>query len=104
MSNGDKKETFESWWTRVLDVHDYAKDPNDPKHYYDYKAAYRSGHKIPKSGEHWSSEFKHDLHENRYIKQKDGSWLDSKYNKKAEFEDVLIQRWDRKEYEKRLFK
>jgi hypothetical protein len=104
MIKEDKKETFESWWKRVLDVHDYAKDPNDPKHYYDYKSAYRSGYEIPEKGGHWPSQFKHDLHPNRYIKLKDGSWLDSKYNKKAEIEDVIMQRWDRKEYEKKFFK
>ena len=101
MSNG-KKESFKQWWGKVLKVHNYAKDPDDPRHYYDYRAAFKSGHKIPEKGGHWSSQYKHDLHPNRYIRE-NGKWSDTKYGESAGQEDVIMQKWARSEYEKRVF-
>ena len=49
------------------------------------------------------SKFKHDLHPNRYIIDKDLEIYDSKYGKEAKLEDMIIQAFKRKEYEERLF-
>ena len=62
---------FSDYWSRVLEVHDYASDPNDVEHFYDYKGAFEAGVPIPGPGEHWPSAFKHDLHPDRYIKGED---------------------------------
>ena len=63
--------TFEEWWSQVLNTHDYAINPHDPEHFYDYKAAFEAGVEIPEEGGHWPSQFKHDLHPDRYIKGDD---------------------------------
>jgi hypothetical protein len=87
---------FKDWWETAVKMHNYAPNPDDPLHYYNYRQAYQSGHPIPESGEHWSSEFKSDLHPNRFVKGRDPSvnkpdidWWDTKYQKAAKASDVL---------------
>ena len=100
-------ETFENWWNNVLKVHNYAIDPDDPLHYYDYRAAFDAGHGIPEDGQHWSSKFKHDLHPNRFVSGRelnkpDIEWWDSKYDKPAKASEVLLFDVIRQNYERRL--
>lgn len=104
-------EKFKEWWDTAVKTHDYAPDPDDPLHYYDYRAAFESGHSIPESGGHWSSEFKHDLHPNRFVRGKDPSvnksdveWWDTKYDKPARSSDVLMFDMLRQEFERDYFK
>jgi hypothetical protein len=64
-------------------------NPEDPRHFYDYRAAYEAGATPDKKG-HWPSEYKDDLHPNRFIKTEDG-WFDTKYNRSAAEREVLQQ-------------
>jgi len=41
-------------------------NPDDPKHYYDYRAAYLAGASPDKQG-HWPSKFKLPEHPNRFV-------------------------------------
>lgn len=100
---------FNDWWDMAVKMHGYAPNPDDPLHYYDYRAAFNAGHGIPESGEHWSSEFKSDLHPNRFVKGSDSSvnkpdieYWDTKYNKPARSSDVLKFDSLRQEYERLL--
>jgi len=101
---------FKDWWSKVLDIHDYGDDPDDPLHYYNYRAAFEAGHPIPtEKGGHWSSEFKHDLHPNRFVRGDDQSvgipdveWWDTKYNRPARASQVLLGDKLRQEYENAL--
>ena len=73
-------------------------DPDHPMHFYDYKAAYKAGiMRNPETG-HMDSEFKHELHPNRYVIEEDGSILDTKYMKPATQEDIIMQKYKRDEY------
>ena len=101
---------FLDWWKVAVNMHNYAPDPNDPLHYYDYKSAFESGHSVPESGEHWSSKFKSDLHPNRFVKGKDPSvnkpeleWWDTKYQKAATGADVIKADSLRQEFEKAIY-
>ena len=100
-----KVSTFEDWWSKVLEVHDYAADPNDVEHFYDYKAAYEEGIEIPEEGEHWPSKFKHDLHPDRYVKGDDldppnynFDYWDTKYDQPATSIDMIRQTYRRQEF------
>tara|TARA_R100000458_G_C8157083_1_gene162636 strand:- start:280 stop:627 length:348 start_codon:yes stop_codon:yes gene_type:complete len=103
-----KKNGFEDWWKKVLETHDYEKNPDNPLHYYDYRAAYKEGHKIPsKKGDHWLSKFKHDLHETRFIPGKQAgypeiSWWDSKYERPSTESEVIRQARERQLFEETL--
>ena len=97
--------TFNDWWSKVLEVHDYAPDPNDVEHFYDYKAAYEAGIEIPEEGEHWPSKFKHDLHPDRYVKGDDldppnynVDYWDTKYDQPATAIDMIRQTYRREEF------
>ena len=94
---------FSHWYSNIAEKSNLSPNPNDPRHYYDYKAAYESGAKLDKR-KHLPSEFKHDLHPNRFIIGKDLEIYDSKYERKASLEDMIIQSFQRKEYEEGLFK
>lgn len=100
---------FNEWWDSVVRTYGYNENPYDPMHYYDYKAAYEAGHKIPEDGKSWSSKFKHDLHPDRFISGKDPridkpdiEFWDTKYEKPATSADLI--RFDslRQDFERML--
>lgn len=65
MPNEDKG--FQTWygqWSKKLGLNP---DPDDPQHFYDYRAAYKAGVKPDASG-HWPSQFKKEGHPNLYVK------------------------------------
>ena len=89
------QDNFKEWWQEVLNIHGFDPDPDNPEHFYDYRAAFDANTPIPKKGEHWVSKFKHDLHENRFVSGKemgkpDIEWWDSKYDKPAKAHDVIL--------------
>tara|TARA_R100001443_G_scaffold1969_3_gene6790 strand:+ start:432 stop:728 length:297 start_codon:yes stop_codon:yes gene_type:complete len=97
------EKDFLDWYSEIAEKTGISADPNDPRHYYDYRSAYKSGATTNKEG-HLPSRFKHDLHPNRYIVDKKTLDIrDSKYNKKAKLEDMIMQSFKRKEYEESLF-
>ena len=101
MSEEDEKQ-FQFWYKHWAKKTGINPDPDDPKHYYDYRAAYEAGADLDER-KHLPSKFKHDLHPNRYIIGKDLEIYDSKYGKKAKLEDMIMQAFQRKEYEEKLF-
>ena len=100
---------FSDWYSNVVkEVSDYYPDfdlnpdPDAPKHYYDYRAAYKAGAELDER-KHLPSEFKHDLHPNRFTVGKDLEIYDSKYERKADLEDMILQAFQRKDYEEKIF-
>ena len=98
----EEDSDFLDWYTDIARKSNLSPDPDDPRHYYDYKAAYAAEAEPDERG-HLPSEFKHDLHPNRFIIGKDLEIYDSKYGKKANLEDMIMQSFQRKEYEEGLF-
>ena len=94
---------FSEWYSDIAERSNLSLDPEDPRHYYDYKAAYEAGADLDE-GKHLPSRFKHDLHPNRFVIGKDLEIYDSKYDRKAELEDMILQSFQRKEYEEGIFK
>ena len=93
---------FMEWYSDIARKSDLNPNPDDPKHYYDYRAAHKAGASLDE-GKHLPSQFKHDLHPNRYIVGKDLEIYDSKYGQKAALEDMVMQAFQRKEYEEDLW-
>jgi len=52
---------FQAWYTRHAKKQGLAKDPDDPKHFYNYRAAYKAG-VGPDSKGHWPSKYKKEGH------------------------------------------
>ena len=93
---------FSHWYSGIAEKSGISPDPDDPRHYYDYRAAYEEGASLDER-KHLPSEFKHDLHPNRYIIGKDLEIYYSKYEVPAKLEDMIIQAFQRKEHEEKLF-
>jgi len=70
-NNPEEEKAFQDWhlgWSRKTGVNP---DPDDSRHYYDYRAAYKAGAE-PKLSEkdntyHWPSKFKSMNHPNRFV-------------------------------------
>ena len=94
---------FSDWYSNIAERSNLSPDPDDPRHYYDYRSAYEAGAELGEM-KHLPSRFKHDLHPNRYIiDEKDLSIYDTKHEKPAKFEDIIMQSFKRKEYEEDMF-
>lgn len=67
----DNEQSFQNWYGSWARKSGLSPNPDDPKHKYDYRAAYKSGAKPevdPGDGQyHWPSEFKADDHPSRFI-------------------------------------
>ena len=99
---GTDESGFLDWYSRIAEESDINLNPDSPEHYYDYRAAYEAGADLDER-RHLPSQFKHDLHPDRYIIGKDLEIYDSKYGKSARLEDMVMQAFQRKEYEEKLF-
>ena len=98
-----KEGSFYEWYSRIARKINIDKDPDHYKHYYDYRAAHKAGAKLSKEN-HLPSEFKHDLHPNRYV-IKDAQVYDSKHDmEKATIVDKITQDMLRKEFEEQQLK
>ena len=92
---------FLDWYSKKAGREDAPSDPDDPRHYYDFRGAYEAGANIKRL----PSKFKHDLHPERYaVDEKDLSIYDTKYDKPAKFEDLIIQSFKRKDYEESIWR
>ena len=94
---------FLDWYSNIAEKSNLSPDPDDPRHYYDYRAAYEEGSTLDER-KHLPSKFKHDLHPNRFVVGKDLEIYDSKYGRSADLEDMILQAFQRKEYEEGIFK
>lgn len=83
---GFDESGFQTWYKGHAETQGINPDPDDPKHKYDYRAAYKAGVGPDDTG-HWPSEFKDDDHPNRFI---DG--VDTKitgFGNQRYFEDMV---------------
>lgn len=55
------KENFKEWYAKRAKKLGLSANPDDPKHYYDYRAAYEAGVEPDESG-HWPSKYKKEGH------------------------------------------
>ena len=103
-SPSEDEPEFLDWYSRLAEESNINQDPDDPRQYYDYRAAYEAG-ADPDDRRHLPSRFKHDLHPDRYIIDKeDLSIYDTKYEKPAKFEDIVMQSFNRKDYEESIWR
>ena len=93
---------FLDWYSGVAEKSNLNPDPDDPRHYYDYRSAFKAGAELDER-KHLPSQFKHDLHPNRFVVGKDLEIYDSKYGEKADLEDMIMQAFQRKEYEEGMW-
>jgi hypothetical protein len=67
----ESEQSFADWYQGWAEKTGISPDPDDPRHKYDYRAAYQAGAEPEISPEdnqyHWPSEFKADDHPNRYV-------------------------------------
>jgi hypothetical protein len=74
MAKNDAKGPFEVEFRKFYS--DQAKkwnldpNPDDPRHHYDYRKAYKAGARPDKTG-HWPSKYKEENHPNRFVKGED---------------------------------
>lgn len=57
-----EEKSFQSWYAEVSKATGLNPNPDDPEHYYDYRAAWKSGIKGPDETGHWPSIFKREGH------------------------------------------
>lgn len=62
----DEEEAFQTWYGERAGALGLDPNPDDPRHHYDYRAAYRAGAEPNVEG-HWPSQFKAPDHPNRYV-------------------------------------
>jgi len=63
---GKTEADFQKWYANISQKKGLNPNPDDPKHHYDYRAAYHAGMSPDESG-HWPSEFKTADHPNRFV-------------------------------------
>lgn len=61
-----QERQFQQWYQSVSRNYGLAPDPDDPRHYYDYRGPFLEGF-VPGPDAHWPSQYKHPLHPNRYV-------------------------------------
>lgn len=60
------EKAFQGWYADVAGRTGLNPNPDDPQHFYDYRAAYKSG-AMPDAAGHWPSQFKLPEHPNRFV-------------------------------------
>lgn len=53
---------FQRWYKNMAAILGINPNPDDPRHFYDYRAAFQSGVRGPDATGHWPSEFKLEGH------------------------------------------
>ena len=64
--NTDDEQRFQQWYAGQAKARGLNPDPDDPRHFYDYRSAFLSGAGPDASG-HWPSQFKREGHPNLII-------------------------------------
>ena len=95
-------DEFLDWYAGIASKSGLNPNPDDPRHYYDYRAAFKAGAALDEGGK-LPPQFKDDLHPDRFVVGKDLEIYDSKYGKKAKLEDMIMQAFQRKEHEEDLW-
>jgi hypothetical protein len=92
-----REASFRQWYTHYARTLGLNPDPDNPLHFYDYRAAWKAGAKPERSGDglmHWPSEYKRLGHPNLIVNGMDtrtGTPVDSAFirENQAEYERVL---------------
>jgi hypothetical protein len=65
----EKEKKFLDWYSVVSRQLGLDPNPDDPRHFYDYRRAWENDAAIPSAntGYHFPSKFKHPNHPNRYV-------------------------------------
>jgi hypothetical protein len=58
---------FQRWYGDWAKKSGMNPNPDDPQHFYDYRAAYKAGVVPPEPGGHWPSTFKKEGHPRMFI-------------------------------------
>jgi len=66
ISKRRKRKDFKSWYSEQAKKWDLDPNPDNPLHFYNYRAAYKAGVEPGPDG-HWPSEFKKTGHPNRFV-------------------------------------
>lgn len=62
-----EEKKFQSWYANVAQKTGLNPNPDDPQHYYDYRAAWKGGISGPDISGHWPSEYKLEGHPRMFI-------------------------------------
>jgi hypothetical protein len=80
-TDGVANSGFDKWYAEQAKKNGLDPNPDDPQHFYDYRAAYRAGAKPDETG-HWPSEFKKSGHPREFLPiGEDGGMVDTKTGK-----------------------
>ncbi len=63
---GGAEKDFQAWYQGYANQLGLCSDPDNPKHCYDYRSAWKTG-AVPDSTGHWPSRFKTLDHPNRFV-------------------------------------
>lgn len=67
----DDEPSFRRWYATVARTHGLSPDPDDPQHFYDWRAAWRAG-ATADAERHWPSRFKQPGHPDLYVEGPQG--------------------------------
>lgn len=81
------EEQFRSWYGGMAEKHGLAPDPDDPKHFYDYRKAFTAGAAPDETG-HWPSEFKKKGHPRQIVKGIDTTTGERVFPE-TEYDDII---------------
>lgn len=86
----DEESRFQKWYAERAKALDLDPNPDDPRHHYDYRAAFKAGAEPGPDG-HWPSQFKASDHPNRFVDGVDtiaGELADPLARKKAQMAEA----------------
>jgi len=66
----DEEQKFQSDYSNYAKNTGMNKNPDDPKHYYDYRGLWKDTGSLPGKGEHGDSRFKIEGHPRTYVNEK----------------------------------
>jgi FMN phosphatase YigB (HAD superfamily) len=93
---GDAEAEFRKWYADRASRTGISSDPDEPEHFYDYRAAHRDGAEPEISSEdgqyHWPSKYKADNHPNRYV-MIDDTLTDTKHERPVDPHVVAALKW-----------
>lgn len=91
---GQQKElAFQLWYNDIAQRFSLPPDPNDPRHVYDYKAAFEAGRtQVGEKGD-LPAEFRTPNHPQRFIRTESGKWFDTSNDKVMPENTTAMLEW-----------
>ena len=65
------EQAFQQWYGSIAKKHGLSPDPDDPRHFYDYRRAFTEGVRGPDESGHFPSKFKQEGHPNLVVNGRD---------------------------------